>query len=608
MSARFYYRRKGVFLTARALVWSMAQKGERRIAALDFGGGTFDVAILDCSGSSVKTLGTSGDPMLGGDDIDRRIVLEILGQHRSTTGIDVSKDPAAVQALFEVARTTKRTLSDKAACPGYALPLGDGQQIFVPMWERERLLALIEEDLEGLKDPCHWVFEDTELGTDDLDAVLLGGGSSRIPGLRESMGYLFRQAPIRMADEVSAVARGAALIASRRYGRTRSSVMVQDAASVSTGIKVRGGRFLPLVPRNGELPFQATKVFKPGGEGQQRIVFELYQGEADVAADNIYLGRFALSDVPAGSPLPIVFAMDASGVLRLSRLDGETVSEQALPVSWASGLTAEDKTELTSQRAERARLTASASDENPTSIVPVSSSFEDPTAGRVRRHSSARRSIVQPGDSDLPPRRGSARPRGSSAPPRASEPAASAIEIRSDSLVGSVLGDRYRVEAVIGEGGMGRVYRATHRHLMKRFAVKVLHPELAANRDLAERFIREAQAASAINSDHVVDISDFGVLPDGTGYFVMELLEGRDVEDILNHDGPIAAAQSIAIAIHVADGLRGAHEKQIVHRDLKPSNIVLVERHGQLQAKILDFGIAKSPTSDSPSRGVMTMA
>jgi serine/threonine-protein kinase len=167
----------------------------------------------------------------------------------------------------------------------------------------------------------------------------------------------------------------------------------------------------------------------------------------------------------------------------------------------------------------------------------------------------------------------------------------------ADSLIGSTLGDRYVVQSLLGEGGMGRVYRAKHTVLEKDFAIKVLHPELASSKTLADRFIGEARAASAIKSRHVIDISDFGALDDGTGYFVMEYLAGVTLHEYLRQHTRVAMPQLIQIGMQIAEGLSDAHELHIVHRDLKPSNVMIAEHKQTVRVTILDFGIAKRPTS-----------
>ena len=162
-----------------------------------------------------------------------------------------------------------------------------------------------------------------------------------------------------------------------------------------------------------------------------------------------------------------------------------------------------------------------------------------------------------------------------------------------DPYLGSVLGERYAIEAVIGEGGMGRVYLARHQMIDKPVAIKILHVELARDKEAVGRFVREARAASSIGNPHIVDVSDFGETRDGSTYFVMEYLDGLTLADLLDAEGALAPALTIHLGRQMCDGLAAAHAQGIIHRDLKPDNIVVVKKGDQDFAKILDFGIAK---------------
>ena len=578
-------------------------------AVLCVGAGTFDVLLVERQGDEVRALTVAGDTVLGLDDVDRRLVTLLIEGARPEPPKELSRQPDALVHLARIARAQRRALEEGR--PPAPIDIAELTRTLAgPVAFRHRGLdfeqmeSVAIAELERMADPCAWALEDAGIGTADLASVLLvgGGGDSRL--VRDNVQFLFqREAEIH--SDPGLVGRGAARLAAG------AANAVAPAAPHSLGMRVRGGRMSPVIHRNATLPTRQQKVFAPTRKDQSLMMLEVYQGEAELVTDNTYLGRFVLGGQGAIGRTAVHFELDHNGILAIAT--EEQGASCPLPLQASGGLAPEDIEAMAAER--RATNTPSSPPRGKhrsggfrlarrpgkaRSSAPV-------THGRKRRVPAAGRTTVAPrapGEKrSVPPLLSHTDPDRTvpDMPPPPATPGA--IETPTDPLVGSVLGGRYAIEEVVAEGGMGRVYRARHTVLNRGFAIKVLHAELADNDEMNARFVLEAQAASSIRNEHVVDISDFGRLEDGTGYFVMEYLEGDTLADAIRAAGHLPADMIIEVGIQLSRGLRAAHELGIVHRDLKPENVTVLRRDGgAILCKILDFGIAKSPTTDSAHR------
>ncbi len=630
--------------TAAALSYGLNSTEPQSIAVFDLGGGTFDVSVLEVYEGAFEVLASVGDNLLGGDDFDRRILVHLADNFYRTEGIELLDDPTALQRLYEAARNAKHELSVVSSV--------DVQLPFITSRDNEPLHlihegltrssfeALVKEELEALGEPCAMALDDCGLGTEDIDQVLLVGGMTRVPAVQRAVERLFRVRPRRDIDPDQIVAQGAALQASVLGGELKDVVLL-DVTPHSLGIRLRGGRFSPVIARNSRVPCRAQKLYAAAQEHQNYVELEIYQGESDSVADNTCLGSFELQGLPYAAQVMVSFTLDANGLLSVTAEEPSTSRSAQVDIRPSSGLSNDEIDRLLRQRAqdrqaaeERAATAQARSDSAPAPDEPAAAPSR-PAAAKVETAAAP----SEPGavtaspanhpagrGSEPPPSETSSAPAGQdmakpAAPPReASEPLAAsrrpsqqppptpppsskpelsqesdqATIDHDDPLVGSLLDGRYQIEQLLDEGGMGRVYRARHRDLDRTVAIKVLHADLALHKKLAARFLLEARAAASIDNPHVVRISDFGRLEDGSGFLVMEYLEGITLKDLLTKNGGPLTGTSIAeIGKQLANGLVAAHDKGVIHRDLKPDNVTIVDQAELTHlCKLLDFGIA----------------
>ncbi|MBR9804703.1 molecular chaperone DnaK, partial [bacterium] len=341
--------------TAAALAYGLEKKKDEKIAVFDLGGGTFDVSILEVDAELVQVLSTNGDTHLGGDDFDEVLIDHIADKFQEDEGVDLRKEPMALQRLREAAEKAKKELSSSQSTdinlPFITVQDGNPKHLQMTL-SRSEFERLVDNLVERCRKPVMDALKDADLNPSEIDEVVLVGGSTRIPKVQELVRKIFNKEPHKGVNPDEVVAVGAAIQGAIIAGQGEyKDILLLDVTPLSLGIETEGAVMTKLIERNTTIPFEKKETFSTAADNQTAVTVRVFQGERAMAADNRLLGEFNLDGIPPaprGVPqIEVIFDIDKNGILSVSAKDKATGKEQKVTIDNSSGLS---ETEIENMR------------------------------------------------------------------------------------------------------------------------------------------------------------------------------------------------------------------------------------------------------------------